>query len=87
MAKKIKATQKNIKSETALKQDKEESIEVKQLLTDERTHKIAGSILILLGLLFFIALPPICLPGMKTRIKYFMKAINYYWPVIPRWQT
>lgn len=55
MAKKIKATQKNIKSETALKQDKEESIEVKQLLTDERTHKIAGSILILLGLLFFIA--------------------------------
>jgi len=55
MAKKIKATEKNIKSGTALKQDKEESIEVKQLLKDERTHKIAGSILILLGILFFIA--------------------------------
>lgn len=39
----------------ALVQDQEEEIEVKTLLKDERTHKIAGSILMLLGLLFFIA--------------------------------
>ncbi|HML58997.1 MAG TPA: DNA translocase FtsK [Ferruginibacter sp.] len=39
----------------ALVQDQEEEIEVKTLLNDERTHKIAGSVLILIGLLFFIA--------------------------------
>lgn len=38
-----------------LKQEKEEEIEVKELLKDERTHKIAGSICILFGLLFFVA--------------------------------
>lgn len=38
-----------------LKQEKEEEIEVKKLLKDERTHKIAGSICILFGLLFFVS--------------------------------
>ena len=37
------------------KQEKEETVEVKQLLKDERTHKIAGSICLLLAVLFFIA--------------------------------
>ena len=38
-----------------LRQEKEETVEVKQLLKDERTHKIAGSICLLLAVLFFIA--------------------------------
>lgn len=38
-----------------LKQEKEVEIEVKQLLKDERTHKIAGSICLLMAILFFIA--------------------------------
>ncbi|MEP7165317.1 MAG: DNA translocase FtsK [Ferruginibacter sp.] len=38
-----------------LKQEKEVEIEVKQLLKDERTHKIAGSICLLMSILFFIA--------------------------------
>ncbi len=38
-----------------LKQEKIEKIEVKKLLKDERTHKIAGSICILLSILLFIA--------------------------------
>ncbi len=38
-----------------LKQEKEEEIEVKQLLKDERTHKIAGSVCLLLAILLFIA--------------------------------
>ena len=38
-----------------LKQEKEETVEVKQLLKDERTHKIAGSISLLLAALLFIA--------------------------------
>ena len=38
-----------------LKQEKEEGIEVKKLLKDERTHKIAGSVFFLLAILLFIA--------------------------------
>src|SRR5215217_5331361 len=39
----------------ALKPDKEEEIEVKQLLKDERTHKIAGSICLLITILLFVS--------------------------------
>ncbi len=38
-----------------LKQEKEETVEVKQLLQDERTHKIAGSVLLLIAILLFVA--------------------------------
>lgn len=38
-----------------LSEEKEEQVEVKQLLKDERTHKIAGSVFLLLSALFFIA--------------------------------
>ncbi len=38
-----------------LKEEKIEQVEVKQLLKDERTHKIAGSICLLFAILFFIA--------------------------------
>jgi S-DNA-T family DNA segregation ATPase FtsK/SpoIIIE len=50
---------KNSKSKTAnsskLKADKVEKIEVKKLLHDERSHKIAGVVLILISFLLFIA--------------------------------
>ncbi len=55
MANKVKSIKVNTKAAESLKQEKEEKVEVKQLLKDERTHKIAGSICILLALLFFIA--------------------------------
>jgi DNA segregation ATPase FtsK/SpoIIIE, S-DNA-T family len=55
MAEKIKSVKKNTKATDALKQEKEEQVEVKALLKDERTHKIAGSICLLLAILFFIA--------------------------------
>ena len=38
-----------------LPQEKIEKVEVKKLLKDERTHKIAGSICLLLSILLFIA--------------------------------
>jgi S-DNA-T family DNA segregation ATPase FtsK/SpoIIIE len=38
-----------------LKQEKIEQVEVKKLLKDERTHKIAGSICLLIAILLFIA--------------------------------
>ncbi len=55
MATKGKTTKATTNKSGALKPDKEETIEVKKLLRDERTHKIAGSISILIALLFFIA--------------------------------
>jgi DNA segregation ATPase FtsK/SpoIIIE, S-DNA-T family len=55
MADKPKSIKKNLKAADALKQEKEEVVEVKSLLKDERTHKIAGSICLLFALLFFIA--------------------------------
>ncbi|MEO6229819.1 MAG: DNA translocase FtsK [Ferruginibacter sp.] len=55
MATKIKSIKKNTKAAETLKEEKEELVEVKQLLRDERTHKILGSISILLAILFFIA--------------------------------
>lgn len=56
MANKVKTKIKaNTKAAENLPQEKEETVEVKQLLKDERTHKIAGSIFLLLAILFFIA--------------------------------
>ena len=55
MAEKIKSIKKNTKAADALKQEKEETIEIKDLLKDERTHKIAGSLSLLLAILFFVA--------------------------------
>ena len=55
MANKLKSTKTKAAVPEQLKQEKEETVEVKQLLKDERTHKIAGSFLLLLAFLFFVA--------------------------------
>jgi S-DNA-T family DNA segregation ATPase FtsK/SpoIIIE len=56
MANKVKSNKlKEAPEAPILKQEKEETVEVKALLKDERTHKIAGSIFLLFALLFFIA--------------------------------
>ena len=55
MANKLKSSKTKAPDPEHLKQEKEETVEVKQLLKDERTHKIAGSILLLLAFIFFIA--------------------------------
>ena len=55
MANKLKSAKPKEADLDQLQQDKEETLEVKQLLKDERTHKIVGSILLLLAFVFFIA--------------------------------
>lgn len=55
MANKSKSVKTKAPNPDQLKQEKEETVEVKQLLQDERTHKIAGSILLLIAILLFIA--------------------------------
>lgn len=51
----MKSKRQSAKSPELLPQENEEKVEVKKLLKDERTHKIAGSISILFSLMFFIA--------------------------------
>ena len=55
MAEKIKSIKKNTKAADTLKPEKEETVEVTELLKDERTHKIAGAICMLMAILFFVA--------------------------------
>jgi S-DNA-T family DNA segregation ATPase FtsK/SpoIIIE len=55
MATKSKSVKAKAPDPEQLKQDKEEQVEVKQLLKDERTHKIAGSVLLLTAILLFVA--------------------------------
>lgn len=55
MANKLKTAKTKAPDPEQLKPEKEEVVEVKQLLKDERTHKIAGSILLLLAFIFFVA--------------------------------
>ncbi len=50
----MKEKRKTAKSEQ-LTQEKEESVTVKQLVKDERTHKIAGTLLLLVALILFIS--------------------------------
>ncbi|MFN8252492.1 MAG: DNA translocase FtsK 4TM domain-containing protein [Ferruginibacter sp.] len=55
MAKKTKSVKPDTAASAPLKQEKEEKVEVKQLLQDERTHKITGSVLLLTAILLFTA--------------------------------
>ncbi len=55
MSNKKKSNKKNNNDPQQLNKDKEETVEVKQLLKDERTHKIAGSIFLVVAFLLFLA--------------------------------
>ena len=55
MANKLKKKKSQQPDPDKLKPEKEESVQVKQLVKDERTHKIAGTICIVLAIFLFIA--------------------------------
>jgi S-DNA-T family DNA segregation ATPase FtsK/SpoIIIE len=55
MAKKVKSTKSKTAGADVFKKDATPTVEVKQLLKDERTHKIAGAVSLLIAILFFIA--------------------------------
>ena len=55
MADKSKSSKKSTKVTGSLKQEKEVNVEVKQLLKDDRTHKIVGAFFVLVSILFFVA--------------------------------
>ncbi len=53
MANRLKSTKSQSPNPNALKPEKEEQVSVKELVRDERTHKIAGTILLLICLFLF----------------------------------
>ncbi|HYC29758.1 MAG TPA: DNA translocase FtsK 4TM domain-containing protein, partial [Chitinophagaceae bacterium] len=55
MANKLKSRKSQQPEPDKLKPEKEETVQVKQLVRDERTHKIAGSLFIAFGVFLFIA--------------------------------
>ncbi|ULQ56736.1 DNA translocase FtsK 4TM domain-containing protein [Flavihumibacter rivuli] len=55
MANKLKSRKKPAADPDQLQPEKEETVEVKSLVKDERTHKIAGALLLLLSVFLFIA--------------------------------
>ncbi len=55
MANKVKSTKSDAPIEETFKSDIEEKVAVKQLLKDERTHKIVGAIFLLIAFMLFIA--------------------------------
>ncbi|MGG9970252.1 DNA translocase FtsK 4TM domain-containing protein [Ferruginibacter sp. SUN002] len=55
MASKTKTEKAPKADKTDLKAEKEEKVEVKQLLKDERTHKITGAVFLLIASMLFIA--------------------------------
>ncbi len=55
MATKVKSAKTKASSKGALKTETAEKVAVKELLKDERTHKIIGTVFLLLAFLFFIA--------------------------------
>ncbi|MEO7766344.1 MAG: DNA translocase FtsK 4TM domain-containing protein, partial [Ferruginibacter sp.] len=55
MATKVKSPKSKASSKETLKTEKEEKVPVKQILKDERTHKIAGTVFLLLAFIFFVA--------------------------------
>ncbi|KIC89319.1 DNA translocase FtsK 4TM domain-containing protein [Flavihumibacter sp. ZG627] len=55
MANKLKSKKKPLPDTVDLRQDKEEKVEMKSLVKDERTLKITGAILLLLAIFLFIA--------------------------------
>ncbi len=55
MATKVKSAKSKASTRETLKSEIEEKVAVKQLLKDERTHKIAGTLFLLIAFLLFIA--------------------------------
>lgn len=71
----IKKNNKNKKPDPSkMKPDVEEKIEVKKLLKDERSHKIAGTILVLIAFLLFVAFTSYLFTWQEDQSKVFKGA-------------
>lgn len=60
-----------------LKQEKQESVTVKELVKDERTHKILGTVLLLISFFLFIAFVSYCFTWKQDQDKVLGKGIGF----------
>jgi len=79
MAKKAKPAKEDRKNAGALKQDSEPTLEVKQLLKDERTHKITGTVFLLIAFLLFIAFTSYLFTWDEDQDEVFKAGSNLFW--------
>ena len=79
MAKKVKQDKADAKGSGTLKQHSEPTIEVKQLLKDERTHKITGAIFLLIAFLLFIAFTSYLFTWEEDQDKVFSSGSSLFW--------
>jgi len=79
MAKKVKPDKADAKVGGTLKQHSEPTIEVKQLLKDERTHKITGAIFLLIAFLLFIAFASYLFTWEEDQDKVFNSGTSLFW--------
>lgn len=62
-----------------LKEEKIERVSLKQLIQDERTHKITGSILLLFGLLLFVAFTSYLFTWDEDQSKVISEGSKLFW--------
>lgn len=79
MANKLKAAKPKAAAKEVMKTEKEESVEVQQLLKDERTHKIAGSVLLLIAVLLFAAFTSYLFTWNEDQDKVFSHGYRLLW--------
>ncbi len=76
MANKLKKRKTQQPDPDKLKPEKEETVQVKHLVKDERTHKIAGAILLVLALFLFIAFTSYLFTWQRDQDKVIKGGIN-----------
>lgn len=79
MANRLKSGKNKIADTDKLKPEKEEQVSVKQLVKDERTHKIAGTVSLLVSLFLFIAFTSYLFTWREDQDKVFRGA-SILWP-------
>ena len=79
MATKVKPIKSKASAKEVFKTDKEQPIEVKQLLKDERTHKITGIVFLLIAFLLFIAFTSYLFTWEEDQDKVLSAGSNLFW--------
>ncbi|HTB99178.1 MAG TPA: DNA translocase FtsK 4TM domain-containing protein [Ferruginibacter sp.] len=79
MANKTKPVKSAAADKTALKNEPEQKVEVKQLLQDERTHKITGTICLLIAFMLFVAFASYLFTWQEDQDKVFLHGYKLFW--------
>lgn len=79
MASKVKSGKSKASGKDGLKPEPEEKVEVRELLKDERTRKITGTVLLLIAFLLFIAFTSYLFTWQEDQDKVFLHGYRLLW--------